>query len=94
MALQERSGKNESPDIEQMRAWVVQAGSFNTEDNALAVRDNLRQAGYPSFVTPTETEPPVYRVRVGPMIDLQQAETKRDEVIDFLGREAIVVSYP
>ncbi len=84
----------QSPDTEQVSAWVVQAGSFSDEQNALAVRDRLRQAGHPSFVTPTQSDPPVFRVRVGPMIDLQQAESKRDEVIDYLGREAIVVNYP
>lgn len=84
----------QTSDTEQISAWVVQAGSFSDEQNALAVRDTLRQAGHPSFVTPTQTEPPIFRVRVGPMIDLKQAESKRDEVIDYLGREAIVVGYP
>lgn len=84
----------QSSETGKISAWVVQAGSFSDEQNALAVRDTLRQAGHPSFVTPTQTEPPKFRVRVGPMIDLKQAESKRDEVIDYLGREAIVVGYP
>ncbi len=83
---------NENTD--QIQAWVVQAGSFGDEQNALAVRDKLRRAGFPSFVTPTEAATPLYRVRVGPMINLQQAETSRDKVIRLLDREAIVVSYP
>jgi len=79
---------------EPLTAWVVQAGSFGDEANALAVRDKLRRAGFPSFVTPTDSATPLYRVRVGPMINLQQAEANRDKVVRLLGRDAIVVSYP
>lgn len=83
-----------SRSTEPLTAWVVQAGSFGEEANALAVRDKLRRAGFPSFVTPTESATPMYRVRVGPMINLQQAEANRNKVIRLLDREAIVVSYP
>ena len=79
---------------EPLRAWVVQAGSFGERANAIAVRDKLRRAGFPSFVTPTDSATPLYRVRVGPMINLQQAESNRDKVVRLLNREAIVVSYP
>jgi len=89
-----QSSASGSAVSEQLSAWVVQAGSFVDEANALAVRDKLRSAGFPSFVTPTEAATPSYRVRVGPMIDLQRAESRRDEVMRLLEREAIVVSYP
>jgi len=79
---------------EALRAWVVQAGSFSDENNAIAVRDKLRRAGFPSFVTPTDTAELLFRVRVGPMINLQQAEASRDKVMSLLQRDAIVVSYP
>ncbi len=77
-----------------IQAWVVQAGSFQEEANALAVRDRLRRAGFPSFVTPNDATKPLFRVRVGPMISLQQAEKSRDNIMRLLQREAIVVSYP
>jgi DedD protein len=75
------------------RAWVVQAGSFREEPNANAVRDRLRRAGYPSFVT-SSRDGTVFRVRVGPMINKDQAGLVRSNVVDLLGREAIVVPYP
>lgn len=83
-----------SRSTEPLTAWVVQAGSFGDEANAVAVRDKLRRAGFPSFVTPSESATPMYRVRVGPMINLQQAEANRNKVMRLLDREAIVVSYP
>jgi len=77
-----------------LSAWVVQAGSFRERENALAVRDRLRRAGFPSFVTETDVGTLTYRVQVGPMINLQQAERSRDKVMSLLKREAIVISYP
>lgn len=75
------------------RAWVVQAGSFREEANALAVRDRLRRAGYPSFVSLSH-DSEVFRVRVGPMVNKQQAGSVQMRVVQLLGREAIVMPYP
>jgi len=88
------SAENAPVKPEKLQAWVVQAGSFQDEVNALAVRDRLRRAGFPSFVTPNDAVNPLYRVRVGPMISLQRAERSRDKVMRLLDREAIVVGYP
>lgn len=79
---------------ESLSAWVVQAGSYREEVNAVAVRDRLRRAGYPSFVTESDSGGAVFRVQVGPMIDQGRAEFTRDKVEKLLGRDAIVTSYP
>jgi len=76
-----------------IRAWVVQAGGFGEEANANAVRDRLRRAGYPSFVT-LNNDGTVYRVRVGPMINRDQAGTVQQSIMELLGREALVIPYP
>ena len=77
-------------------AWVVQAGSFAEEANALRLRDRLRRAGHPSFVGAVEGRDgrAVYRVRVGPTIERDRAEGIRAAVEGLLGREAIVTGYP
>lgn len=74
-----------------LRAWVVQAGSFADQENALAVRNVLRRAGFATFVTDRNG---TYRVQVGPMVDQEQAEAMRRDVVELLEREAIVVPYP
>ncbi len=84
---------NSNSELAGFRAWVVQAGSFREEPNAVAVRDRLRRAGYPSFVT-LSNDGSVFRVRVGPMINKDQAGLVRANVVDLLGRDAIVVPYP
>lgn len=76
-----------------IRAWVVQAGGFGEEANALAVRDRLRRAGYPSFVT-LSNDGTVSRVRVGPMIDKDQASIVQKNIMELLGRDALVMPYP
>jgi len=78
----------------ELDAWVVQAGSFARRTNAVAVRDRLRRAGYPSFVTAQDEAPALFRVRVGPMIDENAARDTQRAVAALTGREAILVSYP
>jgi len=81
--------------VEALTAWVVQVGSFNQEDNALSVRDELRRAGYPSFVSAAEQgDAGLYRVRIGPMIDEADARKTEKAVSALLGRDAITVRYP
>lgn len=83
-----------SPELAPLpRAWVVQAGSFGAQDGAIALRDRLRDAGYPSFVVGAEGRE-LYRVQVGPLIDERRAEETRAEVAARFGLEPIVVAYP
>jgi len=84
---------NSEQGAQSFQAYVVQAGSFRDEENALAVRDRLRRAGYPSFVTLSNDET-VFRVRVGPMINKDQASNVRENVKSLLGRDAFVMPYP
>ncbi len=77
-----------------LTAWVVQAGSFTEQNNAVAMRDQLRQAGFASFVRDRDSENEPFRVLVGPMISEQSAGEARDRVVALLGRDATILSYP
>jgi DedD protein len=77
-----------------LTAWVVQAGSFNDYENALAVRDQLRRSGFASFVRDRNAVADPFRVLVGPMISEQSAADSRSKVEALLGNEAVVRSYP
>lgn len=58
-----------------LSGWVVQVGSFGQRDNALKLRDRLREAGFPAFIEPFQRdEKALYRVRVGPMLEYEGAE--------------------
>lgn len=76
-------------------AWAVQLGSFSSAQNAVALRDRLRQKGYTAFVEKAESHgSEVTRVFVGPSLAREQA----DEVVKKLYAETklkgIVVRYP
>lgn len=77
-----------------LTAWVVQAGSFEDYDNAMAVRNQLRRSGFASFVRDRDALTDPYRVLVGPMISEQSAAVSRLKVEALLGNEAVVRSYP
>ena len=93
------SGSSSGVDVtvtsgDELTAWVVQAGSFGDESNAIAVRDRLRRAGFPSFVSQSDDGRALFRVQVGPMIDAFRAQSTLEAVVALLGRDAIVVKYP
>ena len=89
--------------VEPLSAWVVQVGSFGAQANAIEVRERLRAAGFPTFVTDTSApgtasidpeSPTLFRVQVGPMVDRARAAEVRERVVALLGGDPIVVSYP
>ncbi len=84
-----------SSQITELSAWVVQAGSFSDEINALSLRDKLRAAGYPSFVSLADKAgAPLYRVKVGPVTDRLKAENNQREIERLIGQQALIRQYP
>lgn len=89
------AGPAESAERAKLGSWVLQAGSFSSERNALRLRDKLREAGFVTQVERVLVEGKThFRVRVGPY--LERAEAERDQkklakTFDLSGR---VLSYP
>ncbi|HEB99529.1 MAG TPA: SPOR domain-containing protein [Thiotrichales bacterium] len=78
-----------------LSGWVVQVGSFGREANALALRDRLRAKGYTAFVEKARTDKGlVFRVRVGPELERQNAERLRERLAGDFKLKAIVTRYP
>ena len=86
------------PEIEAnvgLSVWIVQLGSFSSEENAQSLNKKLRKAGYPAFVEPLNKNGQTsYRVRVGPEIKRSDAELLLKKLKDNMGMEGILVSYP
>ena len=78
-----------------LSAWVVQLGSFSSKENAESLNKKLRSNGYRSFVEPLKMkDSTVYRVRVGPELKREDADSIKDKLNQSLDLKGIVVEYP
>lgn len=84
------------PELEtpSLTAWVVQAAAFTHESDAVQIRDQLRRAGFASFVRDREASTDPFRVLVGPMIKQRSAEKARRQVANLLQNEPVILEYP
>ena len=78
------------------RAWVVQVASFTDRKKALALRDRLRKAKYPSFVESIAVKnTQLFRVRVGPVVSRDDADAWQKKIArDFKVKDALVMAHP
>lgn len=75
--------------------WSVQVGSFGREVNAREQAQRLREAGFTAFVETGRADGrDVWRVKVGPRAERDQALQLRDEVQRRMGVSGIVVTHP
>lgn len=73
-------------------AWVVQLGSFASEDNAKGLLAKLRKAGFAGFIAPLRTaSKQSFRVWVGPTHERTDAERLHTRVHQQLGYSGMVV---
>ncbi len=76
-------------------AWIVQLGSFSSEENANILNIKLRKAGFTAFVEPLQQQSRmIYRVRVGPELLRSDAQSLRDRISKTMSMEGIVIQYP
>lgn len=88
----ENEGKADSVGV---IAWVVQLGSFSSAENAEALNQKLRNAGFKAFVEPLrQNNGVVYRVRIGPELKRSDAEAINARLQQDLRIEGIIVHYP
>jgi DedD protein len=79
-----------------LSAWVVQAASLSSRENAERLVEQLRAADLP---TPDPELVDIkgkryYRVKVGPVIERTQAEGMLEQVSEIAGSQAQVRRYP
>jgi DedD protein len=75
--------------------WVVQVGSFSSEQNALRLRDKLRKAGFVTQVEKVRVDAKFhYRVRVGPYLERAEADQDLAQLDKQLNLKGRVLSYP
>lgn len=78
-----------------LSAWIVQLGSFSSQENAEQLNKDLRKAGFAAFVEPLKKQGKVvYRVRVGPELLKPDAEKILKNIKSKMKLDGIVLSYP
>ncbi len=84
----------EAPPPE-LRGWVVQVGSFARRSNAETLTEQLRGAGFTTFVEPVKlSDRELYRVRVGPELDRHEAASLRDRLNEEMKIVGQLQRYP
>jgi len=74
--------------------WVVQMGSFSSQENAERLAASLRQQGYAAFLSQLETSSgSLHRVRIGPQKDRQSAAAVAARLAES-GHAGQVVPHP
>ena len=75
--------------------FAVQLGAFGAVDDANALRDKARAAGFSAFVEQVGTDKgPLNRVRVGPVATRDEAEKLKASVAARLGVSGMVRPHP
>lgn len=75
--------------------WAVQLGSFSSEKNAIALRDELKQKGYAVFLEKARTDSgDITRVMVGPELERKRAAELKTKLRAETDLEGLVVQYP
>lgn len=83
------------PGATEVSGWVVQLGSFSSQKNAMALRDNLRAKAYATFVEAVNSNgKTIYRVRVGPELSKESADTLRQKLAQEVNLQGLVQQYP
>ena len=78
-----------------LTVWAIQLGSFGKSENAIGLRDRLREKGYTAFVqTAYNNDGPVTRVFVGPELYREEAEAIRTRLLAETTLDGLVVRYP
>jgi DedD protein len=75
-----------------LTAWMVQVGSFSNRENAAQLVEKLRKAGYqtPDADRVEIRGKTLFRVRVGPMVDKDKAQSLLPKINEISGTKGMV----
>lgn len=78
-----------------IRSFALQVGTFGSNENAEKMRDQMREAGYSSFVHKSTSKGKTsYKVRVGPELERSVLEKIKAELKKSKKIDAYVVNHP
>jgi len=76
-------------------AWVIQLGSFASQENADSLVKRLQKQKFPAYIDKVKTDAGVvFKVRVGPKLSRAEAEKMQTDLKTTQNLDAIIVRYP
>lgn len=91
----EKSTKDSTPPDKITKGWVVQVGTFTNTENAIRLRDKLKNHGHTvQTETVTLAGGKALRLRVGPFHDKDQAAKILAQIRKETGVKGVIKSYP
>lgn len=83
------------PDKKPVKSFALQVGTFGTNENAEKLRDDLRKAGYTTFVHKIQSKGKTsYKVRIGPELEYSVLEKIKKAVKKNQKIDAYIVNHP
>ncbi len=90
---QERVDEDQAPGED--AGFSVQVGSFASRNNADRLKSQLDEAGFEAVIhEDSGGNRTIWRVRAGRVADREAAEALREQIIESMGLEGLVVSLP
>ena len=78
-----------------VKTFALQVGTFTSDKNAKKMRDELRQAGYTTYVKKvTSNGKTTYRVRIGPELDREKLNQLKTKLKKTRKIDAYIVNHP
>jgi len=77
-----------------LERWIIQVGSFSQRENALQLQDKLRKNGFSTFLDAVDKDGngKLFRLRVGPELNKDRAESIKKQLEKNYQLKAILVS--
>jgi len=78
-----------------VRAFALQVGTFDSDENAVKMRDKLQKAGYTTFVQKqTSNGKASYKVRIGPELERSVLEKIKTDIKKSQKIDGYIVNHP
>lgn len=74
-------------------AWVVQAGSFSSKENAQKMAFQLKEKGYTAYIEEIVGDKTSYRVRIGPLLSKARAKQTAESLEKSLNVDGMILKY-
>jgi len=90
-----RKSDAEDKQKKTIKSFALQVGTFDSNENAEKLRDELRKAGYTTFIHKTESSGKTsYKVRIGPELEYSVLEKIKTDIRKSHKIDAYIVNHP